>query len=185
MCLVQPTFARDRRLELTATEISLVGRSTLGPLLYLARMSDPEEWPAQLDESIRPFVAFTALDARRLSDEKLESFARTLLDPGCVYACAWGPEAGRVETAFDVVAVDAALEGRPYVDDVVMTTSHDDESLDSALWFALFAAFPPDLEARAILAITDDEWYDQIERRLADTDQLDADVLAEDEDGKA
>ena len=157
----------------------------MGRLLYLARMSDPDDWPAQLDESIRPFVAFTAVDARRLSDEKLETFARTLLDQGCVYACAWGPEAGRVETAFDAVAVDAELEGRPYVNDVVMTTSHDDESLDSALWFSLFAAVPPDLEAWAVLAITDEDWYDQIERRLADTDQLNADVVAKDEDGKA
>ena len=157
----------------------------MGRLLYLARMSDPDESPAQLEGSISPFVAFTALDARRFSDEKLEMFARTLLDQGCVYACAWGPDAGRVETAFDVVAVDAELEGRPYVDDVVMTTSHDDESLDSALWFSLFAAIPPDLEAWAVLAITDEDWYDQIERRLADTDQLNAAVLPEDKDGKA
>jgi hypothetical protein len=134
---------------------------------------------------VKPFVAFTALDARRLSDDELHVLARTLLDQGCVYACAWGPESARVETAFDVVAVQAELEGRPYVDDVVMTTSHADESLDSALWFSLFAAFPPDLEARAVVAIADDEWYEQIGRRLADRDQLNADVLAEEEEGNA
>ncbi len=89
-----------------------------------------------------------------------------------------------MRTAFDVVAVGADFEGRPYVNDVVMTTSHDDESLDSALWFALFAAVPPDLDA-FVLAITDEDWYGQIERRLADTDELNADVLAEDEDGTA
>ncbi len=79
----------------------------------------------------------------------------------------------------------AEFEGRPYVNDVVMTTSHDAESLDSALWLALFAVVPPDLDAWAVLAITDEDWYGQIERRLADTDELNADVFAADEEGTA
>ena len=46
--------------------------------------------------ALRAGVVFTALDAKRLTDDELLQFARRLLDQGCVYACLWGPEALRV-----------------------------------------------------------------------------------------
>jgi hypothetical protein len=90
-----------------------------------------------------------------------------------------------VETAFDLVAVEADLAGQPSVEDVVMTTSHDDESLDDALWFSLFTAFPPDVEARAVLAVSEETWASEIELRFADCKRWSADVLRADKEADA
>ena len=159
------------------TPIHRVGEHD-GRTLYVGSSADLDEWPAELSV---PFVALSALDARARTDGQLETLARELLDRRCVYACAWGPDAGRVESAFDHVAVAAEDAGRPYVDDVVMTTSHEDESLDEALWFGLFAAMTQDGAPPAVVAIADVEWLAEVERRLADPDQLMADVLGRDE----
>lgn len=168
------------------TDIRLIGKSPApGRQLYVARLSKLDDWPARFDEPVRPFVVFTALDAKRLTDVELREFARMLLDQGCVYTCTWGKDAGRVENAFDLVATDAGLAGRPYVEDVVMTTSHEDESLDDALWFAVFAAYPPDVEAQAVLVISEDKWAGEIESRLADSERWSARVVEAEGEGGA
>jgi hypothetical protein len=166
------------------TEIRLIG-SSIQPArgLYSARLTDLGKPEFFVDQLIKPFVAFTALDARRYSDEQLRAFAKAVLDQGCVYVCAWGPESGRVETAFDEVAADAELAGEPYAS-IVMTTSHD-ESLDAALRYSVFAALPPDAEARAVVALSEDRWADEIEPRFADSERLNADVLSADEEDRS
>jgi hypothetical protein len=166
-------------------EPRLVGR-TAPPerLLYLAHVSDLESWPLTLAEPIGPFVGFIALDTSGLPDDRLRAFAVDLLAKGCVYMCAWGPDANRIEVVFDLVAGEAEAAGRPYVDDVLMTTSDEEESLDDALWFAVFTACPPKGEARAVLAVCDSAWSDEIESRLADSQEWNAKVLeAEEERG--
>jgi hypothetical protein len=150
--------------------------SVPGRQLYAG--SDLTDWPADLKE---PFVAVTALDARERSDEQLRDLARVLLDRGCVYACAWGPDAGRVEVAFDLVSIEAEDAGRPYVSDVVMTTAHENEALDEALWFAVYTAFAAEVEVGAVVAVSDETWIREVEARLADPGQLMEDVLARDD----
>jgi hypothetical protein len=167
-------------------EIRLIGSSAAPERdLYVGRVVRVDEWPAKLALLREPFVAFTALDARRLTNAQLGEFASKLLIQGCVYACAWGPDSGRVETAFDLAAVEANLAGQPFVADVVMTTSHEDESLDDALWFSVFTAFPPDVDARSVLAVSEETWASEIELRLADCERWSADVLRADEDADA
>jgi hypothetical protein len=168
------------------TDIRVVGATRDRRQLYLAQLTRLEDWPTQLEEPARPFVVFTAVDAKPLTDDELLQFARKLLDQGCVYACSWGQEALRVENAFDFASVDAQLAGQPYVaeDDVVMTTSHEDESLDDALWFAVFTAYLAHEEVTAVLAISERTWADEIESRLADVEQWSARLLdAEEERG--
>jgi hypothetical protein len=168
--------------EMTVPDVRLVGSAPNGRRLYVGAPSGLDDWPSELGE---PFVAFTALDVRERTGREIEALARTLLDHGCVYACAWGPDAGRVELAFDLLALEAEEAGRPYIegaDAVVMTTAHEAEPLDEALWFAVFAAMPADLEANVLVAIAEDRWRSEIEARLADADRLNADVLASDED---
>lgn len=138
-----------------------------------------------LEEPIGPFVGFIAVDTSGVPDEPLRAFAGDLLDNGCVYMCAWGPDASRIEAVFDLVAVEAELAGKPYVDDVLMTTSHEDESLDDALWFAVFAAFPPEGEANAVLAVCNSASANEIESRFADAERWSAEVLRAEEEGGA
>jgi hypothetical protein len=165
-------------------EPRLVGR-TAAPerLLYVARVSDLASWqPLTLEESIGPFIGFIAIDTSEVPGDALRAFAVDLLDNGCVYMCAWGPDASRIEVVFDLVAVEAEAAGTPYVEDVLMTTSHEEESLDDALWFAVFGAFPPEGEARAVLAVCDSAWSDEIEFRFADSQKWNAEVLKADEE---
>jgi hypothetical protein len=168
------------------TDICLVGETRDRRQLYLAQLTRLEDWPTELEEPAKPFVVFTAFDAKHLTDDKLLRFARQLLGQGCVYACSWGPEALRLHNAFDDAAINAELAGQPYVDedDVVMTTSHEDESLDDALWFAVFTAYPAYDEVAAVLAISEPTWACEIESRLADAEQWSARLLeAEEESG--
>ena len=79
-------------------------------------------------------MAFVAVDTRQVADERLETFARDLLEQGCVHMCSWGPDASRIHDMFDWLAVEAELAGRPYVEDVLMTTWHERDSLDDVLW---------------------------------------------------
>jgi hypothetical protein len=58
-----------------------------------------------------------------------------------------------------------------------MTTWHERESLDDALWFAVFTAFPPEGEAPAVLAVCDPEWSGEIESRFSNSEEWNAQVL--------
>ncbi|MEZ4445808.1 MAG: hypothetical protein R3B72_42420 [Polyangiaceae bacterium] len=83
------------------------------------------------------FVCLVVCDAS--ASACLLAFAETLLDAGAVYVCAWGRAADDVEDATDHAIV---LSGRESgTDDVIMTTAHQ-ESLEGALWYALYAAVP-------------------------------------------
>ena len=67
---------------------------------------------------------------------------------------------------------------------VIMTTWHDQESLDEALWFFLNCAFPAtDYEdscrAELVVVIDNENWATQLKARLADQDALNRDVVGE------
>jgi hypothetical protein len=164
------------------TEIRLIGSSREPERqLWIARIDELTDARLSVDESMKPWVAFVALDATRYRGEELCAFARTMLDQGCVYACAWGPDSGRVEDCFDEEDVAADMAGQPYAS-VVMTTAHQGESLDEALWFSIFVASPADAPARAVIALSEAKWLDQIRARLADSERLRADVIDGDGD---
>jgi hypothetical protein len=82
--------------------------------------------------------------------------------------CCWGPGARRLEDCFDEAAVYLGLDEPPdLTDDVVMTTSHEDEPLEEAVWFAAWSTYPTPryaAETRALLAVSvgADAWDDRI-----------------------
>ncbi|MDX6399546.1 MAG: hypothetical protein QOF27_152 [Gaiellaceae bacterium] len=63
-----------------------------------------------------------------------------------------------------------------------VTTSHETESLDDALWFAVFATAPRYGEYGAVFTVAEDDWAEEIEARLADTETWAAKHLAEEKD---
>jgi hypothetical protein len=84
-------------------------------------------------------------------------FATALIRSGARYVCCWGPDCERLHDCFD--EAEGALSGWDASDGShVMTTWHDDEPLEEALWFALNAAIPtPDETAattQAVLAVS-------------------------------
>jgi hypothetical protein len=160
------------------SELRFLGRlDRVGRAFYVATVTGADDWPAW-DDPIGRFVAFTALDARGISSTELRRLAAGLLDRGCVYSCSWGPEARYVEQAFD----NEAIERGPQWDDV-MTTGSETDSLDDALWYAVWSAWPmDDVAADAVVIVTGEEWAEEILARLSRLEAWSDEVVARDHD---
>jgi hypothetical protein len=122
----------------------------------------------------RHFAALLAADATGVDAAVLADFARRLLRAGCVYFCVWGPDCERVHDIFD----EECFEVEP----VIMTTWHEEESLDEALWFFVSCAYPDDgyrntSRSALVISIGKPGWHEQICRRLADLESLAREVV--------
>lgn len=144
--------------------------------LYFLSLPDFASLPDSISLPGRRFVAFVAADATGVDAAVLANFCRKLTKTGCVYFCAWGPDCERVHDVFDEGVLD--------IEPVIMTTWHDKESLDSALWFFLFSAFPDDgygiVQNGLAISIGDPAWDKQICNRLADVESFNKNMLQED-----
>src|SRR4029077_10491011 len=105
----------------------------------------------------------------------LSDFALAALKSGMVYFCSWGRGCSRFHDIVDEVIVEDELgEGKfvgPGRDDVIMTTSHQDEDLVEALeFFAKFAAptdgFATDSSFRLVICLGSAEWVSTANRFL-------------------
>jgi hypothetical protein len=100
--------------------------------------------------------------------------ARSLIDRGAKYICAWGPHSDDLEESFDYAGF--MPECGPELPFTLMTTSHKYESLDDALFFAFYTANAPedlgtDLEHVMVAASSEElrsyclEWLAQENRK--------------------
>ena len=68
--------------------------------------------------------------------------ARAWVNAGVCYVCAWGPNSPEIEETFDYASFLPELgDPLPFT---LMTTSHTDEPLEEALWFAFYSSNAPD-----------------------------------------
>ena len=120
-------------------------------------------------EGLQQFKAIIIIEAEVPEMTQWE-ICRWLVVSGCVYALAWGLECRAWEEAVE----EAALEAVNYEDvpeeQRVMTTSHEDEELSEAFWFAKHRAVHPAHELRdtLILHIADTPRRDEIEAEYRD-----------------
>jgi hypothetical protein len=144
-----------------------------GRTLSVARIGTLDTWPSTI-ELPPDFVLLLTLDAGDLSDARVGAFATKLVVQGVGYACCWGPDCHRVHRLFDRAAIEANR--------FVMTTWHEDETLDEALWFAVNVALPPNEPTGppSVLCAATDDLIDAIHVRLADLPSLTRDVVGED-----
>jgi hypothetical protein len=98
-------------------------------------------WPERLEMPLPRFRLFLAADTTNVSADDISSFAEAALSKGMVYFCSWGPGCERFHDIVDHVRdrFDPSSQN-----DVVMTTSHSDESLEEALDFFAMCAVPSD-----------------------------------------
>lgn len=144
-----------------------------------------EAFPSGLELPGESFVLLLACDAREIADGALTGFANSMIGRGIAYLCAWGPDCERVHDLFDLALVRREIEGgreRPHV----MTTWHSDESLDEALWFMMFSAYPDEAFADTCgvdlaVSVASDEWGEHIHRRLSNIERFNEEVLGTDE----
>lgn len=99
-----------------------------------------EDLPAQLAPDTPRFVLLVAADTQALDGAALVGWAHEVLECGATYVCCWGPGCARLEDCFDEAAL--ARDNFEAGERVIMTTSHADERLTDAVWFALRSALP-------------------------------------------
>jgi hypothetical protein len=88
--------------------------------------------------SLAPFKAVIVLDAE-YSQEWQTEVSRWLVGSGCRYMMAWGPNCSDWDTSVDW----ADIEARDFKDDdskFVLTTWHEDQTLEDTFWQAQFIA---------------------------------------------
>jgi hypothetical protein len=115
---------------------------------------------------------FLAMDARPMSINEISNIANWALDQGSVYLCAWGPDCERVHDIIDEVIANRNLGETD--EDVIMTTWHEDEALDEALWFAVNSAYPAGAyegtcETLLAIAVGNQDWGRQIAKMLSES----------------
>jgi hypothetical protein len=152
--------------------------------LMLLEAKRPADIPAEIVVGSRYFVSLMVCDASNTPPEEIAACARALLKAGCVYFCCWGPNCERVH---DIVDEQYLIESGYSVNDddsIIMTTWHNDESLEEAAWFAINVAFPDDRffeECKAIVAVCVDNatWSEALKHAFSDPRALVARVVAE------
>ena len=130
------------------------------------------EIPDRIEVSSPRFVCLVAMDATSISKNELAALARKLLDSGAVYICAWGPGCNAVHLTVDVEYIGPTPPAT--MDKVVMTTSHQDEPLEEAIWFALNCAWPDEAYCEGCdsmlgLVVGNSAWSGELRAALADT----------------
>jgi hypothetical protein len=99
------------------------------------------DWPGVTPWSSKKFVLLFAAE----HVVEIAALARRALEQGMVVAAAWGPGCSMMEDAFDEAIV--SLQPHETEHNVVITTSHADESLEEALEYFLDVSPARDHEA--------------------------------------
>jgi hypothetical protein len=110
------------------------------------------------------FALFLAADASDVPVDVIAAFAEWASEHGMFWFSSWGPDCERVHDVVDEVDVgDGVPEGKP----IVMTTWHDDESLDEAL-FLFWWAFPSEGKRggpfRVAVTVGEPRWAEAVDR---------------------
>ncbi len=125
-------------------------------------------------------VLLIVADASGIPADVIARVAERLLASGLIWVCVWGPDCQRVHDHFDLVHVgDGATE--PSFS--LMSTWHEDETLEDAIWFFTQCAFPLDHEipTTSYLAVTvgNPEWAETVDRCLSDLSAFKTKMLDE------
>lgn len=141
-------------------------------LLLFATVSGPKEFSSPIDIFGKHCVLFIAMDARPMSINEISNIANWALDQGAVYVSVWGPDCERVHDIIDEVLVDRSHDATD--EDVIMTTWHDDETLEEVLWFAVNSAFPAGAyeetcKTLVVIAVGSQDWGSLIAKTLSES----------------
>jgi hypothetical protein len=141
-------------------------------LLLSATVSGPKDFSSPIHIHSKYCVLFLAMDARPMSVDEISHTANWALDQGAVYVCAWGPDCERVHDIIDEVLVARNPDATD--EDVIMTTWHDDETLEEALWFAVNSAIPAGAyeetcKTLVVIAVGSQDWGSLIAKTLSES----------------
>ena len=135
-------------------------------------------WPTTLQIPSRRFRLFVAADTTDITTEVISAFVHAALKSGMVYFCGWGPDCERFHDIVDEVVVEDDLGERQFAGansgDTIMTTWHENDTLEEAVEFFFNFAFPTDgFEAGSdywlAFCINNPEWAASIRRKISAT----------------
>jgi len=157
----------------------VLSEKPLDKQLYICACNSISEVANKITPTSRCFGLLLAMDARQIDSRKISDLADKILGAGLVYLCAWGPDCERVHDLFDERYLTRELGPGPWIDqketskwdDVVMTTWHDDESLEEALWFFVHSAVPTASYRQActdwvVAVLGNAEWEQEIRSKI-------------------
>jgi hypothetical protein len=153
-------------------------------------------WPS--GASFEWFTAFIAADARHARDETIRSLATAMLAQRCASMTAWGPDCERVHLWFDDAYVTWPSHrtvrrwGRwrtTWSEEIpfLTTTDNEDESLASALWYAVHEAWPSGNDGYygdsqpTFVALVEPPFREEARELLLDLERLDREAEADEE----
>lgn len=119
-----------------------MGVNLLEKFQYL-RFVDGDHLPIIKD--FYPFKALLILDSK-VSIDWQEKSAKWLVNQGCLYMLAWGQDCSNWEDAVDLANIETFSPEDIPDDHFVMTTCHDDESIEDMIEFAVRAGTHPSKE---------------------------------------
>jgi hypothetical protein len=137
------------------------------------------KWPTSTALPSNRFRLFVAADITDVSVDAITEFASAALSRGMVYLCAWGRDCERFHDVVDEVVVEDELGERRFVgptaNDAVMTTWHENETLEEALDFFTTLAVPTDGFAadstfRLVICLENPDWAETATRVLQSTE---------------
>lgn len=102
---------------------------------WLLQMEWPYETPIPAFGA--PFVAVVFACDPKITPEQQANISEQLVERDCRYMLAWGFNAISWDTSVDIAFINTDPDFSPPEDRHVMTTWHDDESIDDVVWFAL------------------------------------------------
>ena len=155
--------------------------------LYSLHVSFLRDIAGKLSVPTAGFTVLIACDSEGLSSDEIRDCAKALIAKGVVYVCCWGNGCERFHDILDEVWITCGTEEKSSTvasNSTLMTTWHDDESLDDALWHLLFTAWPPAGDESAFysivaVSVNDINWADQITSRLSDIRRFGDEMLEE------
>ena len=141
------------------------------------------EAAAKLSLPTQSFIALIACDSDQLAVKEIGEYAIGLMEQGATYICCWGKGCERFHDIIDEIWVVREMDGKYGAvakDSTLMTTWHNDESLDEALWFLLSSAWPPDGEIEScstvVITIGNESWANSVTSRLENMEQFQKEI---------
>lgn len=140
--------------------------------LYLLDLTCPGDLPSALITCGKYSTVLVAWDVTNVRSGTIATFAQRLIEAGAVYFCTWGGDCERVHDIIDEQWVGDGFTAEN--DPTLMTTWHDDDSLDDTIWFTLYNALPIDMyfdDCRSVIAICigNSDWAAKIRSAFIDT----------------
>ena len=111
----------------------------------IAQQEDRRFWFLRLEPPYKtpvtgfglPFVAIVVSCDASITLEQQANISAQLVEVDCRYMLAWGSNASSWDDSVDIAFINTDPNFNPPDDRHVMTTWHNDETLDDVVWFAL------------------------------------------------